>query len=94
MEFDRRVAAGVLDRRRWPVAADAGGDGRCSGAGDGGGGAGDPTAALGDERAALDSGGGALYSMKTKTKELPDPGQLLAYIGVDPLVPVRGWNRC
>jgi len=31
------------------VAADAGGDGRCGGAGDGGGGAGDRTAALDDD---------------------------------------------
>ena len=23
-----------------------------------------------------------------------DPGRLCAYIGADPLAPVRGWNRC
>ena len=36
----------------------------------------------------------AALETKTKTKELPDPGQLCAYIGADPLAPVCGCHRC
>jgi len=72
------------------VAADAGGDGRCGDAGDGGDGAGDERQRWRRTGGARQGGGRALSSTKTKTKELPDPGQLLAYIGADPLAPVRG----
>ena len=93
MEFDRRVAAGVRSKEmagggrrwwRWPLrrrwrSNDGAGDERRR------------WRRTGDAR---QGGGGALCSTKTTTKELPDPGQLLAYIGVDPLAPDRGWNRC
>jgi hypothetical protein len=44
--------------------------------------------ALGDETTTTKMNAAALET-KTKTKKLPDPGQLCAYIGEDPLAPVR-----
>ena len=66
----------------------AGGGGDSGGAGDGGGGAGDEVAV--DERpAALET---AL--LDEDEDDASDLGRLCAYIGTDPLAPVRGWNRC
>ena len=79
-------AGGWPRQRRWWRVAAALVEGRGSPGRDGRGGEGDETMVAKMNAAALET--------KTKTKELPDPGQLLAYIDADPLAPVRGWHRC
>jgi len=76
-----RAAAAALVEGRGALVEGHGSAGR-----DGRGGEGDETMMAKMNAVSLET--------KTKTKELPDPGQLLAYIGADPLAPVRGWHRC
>ena len=80
-------AGGWPRRWRWGRAAAALVEGRGGAGGDDHGGEGVETTTVAKMNAAA-------LETKTKTKELPDPGQLLTYIGADPLAPVRGWNRC
>jgi len=70
-------------RRRWGRAVAALVEGRGGTGGDGRGGEGVKTTTVAKMNAAA-------LETKTRTKELPDLGQLLAYIGADPLAPVRG----
>jgi len=68
------------------VAAGSGGDSRCGGTGDGGGGAGETNGRRWMAAAEL--------SARRRRRQLLRSRAPVAYIGADPLAPVRGWNRC